>query len=129
MSRFVCNNYLTPFISVEDEYLTTKQLSAVRFHRNHRLMGEIFSEYVIPDIRYPLSSVRLDTLKEQSKSLEEPLKRLEEEVAMLETKYINKRAKFLDDAEKFRRELRKVTIQKTFAFGYINTYNYVPYSG
>ena len=90
--------------------MTHKQLAAVRFHRNHRLMGEIFSDCVVPDIRPPLSSIRLVTLKEQSKSLEEPLKKLEDEVAMLEAKYINKRAKFLDDAERFRRELRKVCV-------------------
>ncbi len=73
-------------------------------------MREIFNDYIVPDIRSPLSYVRLETLKEQSKSLEEPLKKLQDEVVLLDTKYINKRAKFLDDAERFRRELRKVLL-------------------
>jgi len=35
----------------EDEYITMKQLAAVRFHRNHRLMAEIFNDVVVPDMR------------------------------------------------------------------------------
>ena len=95
-------------ITSEDEYLTTKQLASVRFHRNHRLMAEIFSDVVVPDTRSVVSSSRLEALKQQSKSLEVHQKKLEDEVCQLEAKYTNKRAKFLDDAERFRKELRKV---------------------
>ena len=34
-----------------DEYMTMKQVAAVRFHRNHRLMMEVFSDVCIPDPR------------------------------------------------------------------------------
>ncbi len=39
-----------PFIFA-DEYITMKQLAAVRFHRNHRLMAEIFNDIVVPTSR------------------------------------------------------------------------------
>lgn len=38
-------------VSSPDEYITMKQLAAVRFHRNHRLMAEIFNDVVVPDMR------------------------------------------------------------------------------
>ena len=28
-----------------------KQVAAMRFHRNHRLMAEIFNDVVVPDMR------------------------------------------------------------------------------
>ena len=34
-----------------DEYITMKQLAAIRFHRNHRLMAEIFNDIVVPTAR------------------------------------------------------------------------------
>ena len=34
-----------------DEYITMKQVAAVRFRRNHRLMMEIFSDVCVPDPR------------------------------------------------------------------------------
>ena len=34
-----------------DEYITMKQVAAMRFHRNHRLMAEIFNDVVVPDMR------------------------------------------------------------------------------
>ena len=36
---------------LSDEYITMKQVAAMRFHRNHRLMAEIFSDVVVPDMR------------------------------------------------------------------------------
>ena len=40
-----------PLIVLADEYITMKQVAAVRFHRNHRLMMEIFGDMCVPDPR------------------------------------------------------------------------------
>lgn len=93
---------------LEDEYLTTKQLAAVRFHRNHRLMGELFSDTVVPDTRSIVNNARLESLKMQAESLSVHQKKLEDEVQQLEINYTNKRTQFLEDAERFRRELKRV---------------------
>ena len=99
------------FLEKVKELVYEESQSRADFEYAKNTFLEQYNNYdpqVLPDICSPLSNVRLETLKEQSKSLEEPLKKLQDEVVMLETKYINKRAKFLDDAERFRRELRKV---------------------
>lgn len=92
----------------EDEYITTKQLATSRYHRNHRLMREIFSDTVLPDIRSTVTMSRIESLKHQSASLLVHQKKLEDEVNHLEVKYSEKRSLFLEDAERFRRELKRV---------------------
>ena len=107
-SLYVCkHNYI---VCIEDEYVTSKQVSAARYHRNHRLMKEIFSDTMTPESHVSAVSVsRLESLKLQSKSLAQHQKKLEDEVQQLETKYINKKTQFLEDAEKFRKELKRVS--------------------
>lgn len=94
---------------LEDQYLTNKQISGARYHRNHRLMGEIYSDAVLPDARSTVTSSRVDSLRFQAQSLGMHQKKLEEEVLGLEAKYTRKRNQFLDDAERFRRELKRVS--------------------
>ncbi len=57
------------FLVSTDEYITKKQLAAIRFHRNHRLMLEIFSDTKIPDTRYVVTNSRLVVLRKQVNSL------------------------------------------------------------
>ena len=64
--RYTC---ITFFILFVDEYITKKQLAAVRFHRNHRLMLEIFSDSKIPDTRSVVTNSRLVVLRKQVNSL------------------------------------------------------------
>ena len=52
-----------------DEYITMKQMAAVRFHRNHRLMLEIFNSASVPDMRTAVNRSRLHLLKKQVQSL------------------------------------------------------------
>ncbi|XP_019850136.1 PREDICTED: SWI/SNF-related matrix-associated actin-dependent regulator of chromatin subfamily E member 1-like isoform X2 [Amphimedon queenslandica] len=92
----------------DDEYITTKQLASSRYHRNHRLMREIFSDSVLPDIKSSVTMSRIDSLKHQSASLSAHQKKLEDEVNQLEARYSEKRNQFLDDAEKFRKELKRI---------------------
>lgn len=53
-----------------DEYITKKQTAAMRFHRNHRLMLEVFGEASIPDTRHVVTKNRLLILKKQVQSLQ-----------------------------------------------------------
>ena len=56
-------------MSYTDEYITMKQMAAVRFHRNHRLMLEIFNNVSVPDTRTVVNKSRLQLLKKQVQSL------------------------------------------------------------
>lgn len=92
----------------EDEYMTMKQVAAVRFHRNHRLMMEVFSDVCVPDPRTVVSKNRLAILKKQVQSLETHKKRLDDEVKQLENKFELKKRQFLANSVKFRRELKRI---------------------
>jgi SWI/SNF-related matrix-associated actin-dependent regulator of chromatin subfamily E protein 1 len=92
----------------EDEYITMKQVAAVRFHRNHRLMMEVFSDVCVPDPRTVVSKTRLAILTKQVQSLETHKRRLEDEVRQLEGKFEQKKRQFLANSVKFRRELKRV---------------------
>ena len=48
MRNLAWSDLLTFYV---DEYMTMKQVAAVRFHRNHRLMMEVFSDVCVPDPR------------------------------------------------------------------------------
>ena len=63
MSSMTCECFYT------DEYITMKQMAAVRFHRNHRLMLEIFNNVSVPDTRMVVNKSRLQLLKKQVQSL------------------------------------------------------------
>ena len=92
----------------EDEYITMKQVAAMRFHRNHRLMAEIFNDVVVPDMRTVVTKNRLSVLKKQVQSLLVHQKKLEEELKHVEARFEAKKKRFRDDAEKFRRELKRI---------------------
>ena len=107
-----------------------KQMAAVRFHRNHRLMLEIFNNVSVPDTRTVVNKSRLQLLKKQVQSLtihqvsfrksfvvDNPYqmhlictqKKLEDELSQLDARFEARKRKFVEDSAKFRRELKRVS--------------------
>ncbi|XP_058961162.1 SWI/SNF-related matrix-associated actin-dependent regulator of chromatin subfamily E member 1 [Pocillopora verrucosa] len=92
----------------EDDAFSVKHISAARFHRNHKLMSEIFSDTVVRDVRTVVTKSRLGVLKRQVQSLIAHQKKLESELQQIEEKFEGKKRKFIDDSEKFNDALKKL---------------------
>jgi SWI/SNF-related matrix-associated actin-dependent regulator of chromatin subfamily E protein 1 len=92
-----------------DDGLTARHLAAIRFNRNHRLINEIFSEYIIPDNRSIVTSQRMEQLKKQVHSLEQHQEKLKQELLLIEEKNEAKKRKILNASADFDKELSKVS--------------------
>ncbi|GMS89549.1 hypothetical protein PENTCL1PPCAC_30828, partial [Pristionchus entomophagus] len=96
----------------DNNELSARRVSAIRFDRNHRLITELLSTNIVNDTRTIVAQSRIELLKKQADSLIMHQKKLEKELTDMGDKFNEKKRGLETSSEDFAENLKKVCDEK-----------------